>query len=85
MLPLSLGYSNLTQIHLIKEVWGEVGLRFFGLSILRAVNETLPVTAAERSKACTVFARSEAGTVGSNSTQGMDVGCLCTDRGLATI
>jgi hypothetical protein len=31
------------------------------------------VTVAERSKACTVFARSEAGTVGSNLTQGMDV------------
>jgi hypothetical protein len=34
---------------------------------------TLPVTVAERSKACTVFARSEAGIVGSNPTQGMDV------------
>jgi hypothetical protein len=33
----------------------------------------MPVTVAERSKACTVFARSEAGTVGSNTTQGMDV------------
>jgi hypothetical protein len=33
----------------------------------------LPVTVAARSRACTVFARSEAGTVGSNSTQGMDV------------
>jgi hypothetical protein len=32
-----------------------------------------PVTVAERSKGCTVFARSEAGTVGSNATQGMDV------------
>jgi hypothetical protein len=32
-----------------------------------------PVTVAERSRACTVFARSEAWTVGSNSTQGMDV------------
>jgi hypothetical protein len=33
----------------------------------------LPVTVAERFKACTVFARSEAGIVGSNTTQGMDV------------
>jgi hypothetical protein len=33
----------------------------------------LPVTVAERSKACTVFARSEAGIVGSNPTQGMGV------------
>jgi hypothetical protein len=35
----------------------------------------VPVTVAERSKACTVFARSEAGIVGSNLTQGMDVWC----------
>jgi hypothetical protein len=28
---------------------------------------------AERSKACTVLARSEAGIMGSNPTQGMDV------------
>jgi hypothetical protein len=34
---------------------------------------TSPVTVAERSKACTVLARSEAGTMGSNPTQGMDV------------
>jgi hypothetical protein len=32
-----------------------------------------PVTVAEQSKACTVFARSEAGIVVSNPTQGMDV------------
>jgi hypothetical protein len=31
------------------------------------------VTVAERSEACTVYARSEVGIVGSNSTQGMDV------------
>jgi hypothetical protein len=35
--------------------------------------DSVLVTAAERSKACTVFARSEAGTAGSNPTQGMDV------------
>jgi hypothetical protein len=40
----------------------------FCLSIL-----FLPVTVGERSKACTVFARSEPGIVGSNRTQGMDV------------
>jgi hypothetical protein len=33
----------------------------------------LPVTVAERSKTCTVFSRSEAGAVGSNPSQGMDV------------
>jgi hypothetical protein len=32
-----------------------------------------PVTVAERSKECTVFARSETVIVGSNNTQGMDV------------
>jgi hypothetical protein len=36
-------------------------------------NLTLPVTVAEQSKACTVFARSEAGIVSSNPTQGMVV------------
>jgi hypothetical protein len=41
------------------------------------------VTVAERSEACTVFARSKAGIVGSNPTQGMDIWyvlfilCLC--------
>jgi hypothetical protein len=33
----------------------------------------MPITVAERSKARTVFARSEAGIVGSNLTQGMNV------------
>jgi hypothetical protein len=37
----------------------------------------MPVTAAERTKACTVFARSEAGNVGSNLTQGMDIVFVC--------
>jgi hypothetical protein len=32
-----------------------------------------PVTVAERSEACTAFARSEAGIVVSNRTHGMDV------------
>jgi hypothetical protein len=33
----------------------------------------IPGTVAERSKACTDFARSEAGIVGANPTQSMDV------------
>jgi hypothetical protein len=37
------------------------------------VYHALPVMVAEQSKACTVFARSEAGIMGSNPTQGMDV------------
>jgi hypothetical protein len=44
---------------------------------LLPIRRYVPVTVAERSKACTVFARSEDGTVGSNPTQGMDVWCLC--------
>jgi hypothetical protein len=36
----------------------------------------LPVTVAERSKACIVFARSEARIVGSNPIQGMDIWCV---------
>jgi hypothetical protein len=37
----------------------------------------LPVMVAEWSKACTVFTRLEARTVGLNPSQGMDVWCLC--------
>jgi hypothetical protein len=36
-----------------------------------------PITVAEQSKAYTVFARSEAGIVGSNPTYCMDVWCVC--------
>jgi hypothetical protein len=47
------------------------------------------VMVADQSKTRTVFARSEAGIVGSNPTQGIDVWCvyayiLCLGRGLAT-
>jgi hypothetical protein len=38
---------------------------------------TLPITMAARSKARTAFARSNAGIVGSNPTQGMDVCIVC--------
>jgi hypothetical protein len=41
--------------------------------ILRKVRKQQPVTVAEPSKACTVFARSEPGIVSSNPTQGMDI------------
>jgi hypothetical protein len=63
-------------------------------SDLQELTVTQPVTVAERSKACTVFARSEAGIMSSNPTQDMDVWCvcaffcvcvvLCLGRGLAT-
>jgi hypothetical protein len=42
-------------------------------TILSGIQVDRPVTVAEQSKACTVFARSESGIVGSNTTQGMDV------------
>jgi hypothetical protein len=42
-------------------------------AIYMNVMNVVPVTVAERSRACTVFACSEAGTMGSNPTQGMDV------------
>jgi hypothetical protein len=54
---------------------------------------TRPVTVAERSKACTVFARSEAGIVGSNPPRAWIFSvcvcvcvflCLCTGKGIAT-
>jgi hypothetical protein len=41
------------------------------------IQTSMPVTVAERSKACTTLACSEAGIVGSSSTQGMDVWCVC--------
>jgi hypothetical protein len=45
-------------------------------TIFQTRHFSLPVTVAERSKACTVFARSEAVIVGSNLTQGMHVWCV---------
>jgi hypothetical protein len=50
----------------------------FGERKLGGVMIMKSVTVAERSKACTVSARSEAGIVGSNPTQGMMFGvCVC--------
>jgi hypothetical protein len=43
-----------------------------GLDLLSLIL-CMPVTVAQRSKACTVFARLETGILGSNPTQGMDV------------
>jgi hypothetical protein len=48
------------------------------------VMHNVPITVAERSKSCTAFARSEAGIVGSNPTQGMDVWCMCVFLCLCT-
>jgi hypothetical protein len=51
----------------------------FAVRIERFINVNIlsPVTVAVRSKACTVFARSEAGIVSSNPTQDMEVCYLC--------
>jgi hypothetical protein len=43
----------------------------FGIFIIQSVEES--ITVAARSKAWTVYARSNAGIVGSNPTHGMDV------------
>jgi hypothetical protein len=66
-----------------------VSVKLFVVTIhlIDAGMEIGPVTVAERSKACTVFARSEAGIVGSNPREGMDVWCVyafivCLGRGL---
>jgi hypothetical protein len=58
---------------IIRESKGHIFLlprRDFELS---SVNSKSPVTVVEMSKACTVFALSEAGIVCSNPTQGMGV------------
>jgi hypothetical protein len=52
-------------------VWKHFIMTRFIIWILYLI--VLPVMVAKRSGACTVFARSEAGTVVSNPTQGMDV------------
>jgi hypothetical protein len=46
------------------------------LSVVLSASIIRPVTVAERSKAWTLFARSESGIVGSNPSQGMDVWCV---------
>jgi hypothetical protein len=59
---------------------------------MKFYNTLMPIRAAARSKAWTLFARSNAGIVGSNPSQGMDVYVrlfcvsvvLCVGSGLAT-
>jgi hypothetical protein len=70
----------ITQLHIASK------LRMLELHLLHMSS---PVTVAERSEACTVFAHSEAGIVDSNPTQGTDVWyvfvfILCLGRGLAS-
>jgi hypothetical protein len=49
------------------------GIKPFLRNLFARMTTISSVTVAEHSKACTVFTRSEAGTMGSNPTQGMDV------------
>jgi hypothetical protein len=51
----------------------ELALRNEKTELVDPTYSGLPVTAAARSKAWTVFARSHAGIVGSDPTQGIDV------------
>jgi hypothetical protein len=46
------------------------------LFVLRMFIDKQPVTVVARSEAWTAFARSDAGIVGSNPTQDMDVSCV---------
>jgi hypothetical protein len=59
--------------HLINMVCNVMKRKKKFTSILGLLVCYLPITVAVRSNACTVFARSNAGIVGSNPTQGMDV------------
>jgi hypothetical protein len=47
------------------------------MKITEHYTRKMPVTVVARSTAWTVFARSKAGIVGSNLTQGTDVGIVC--------
>jgi hypothetical protein len=46
------------------------------LELYMNINVQMPVTVTKLSKTCTAFARSDAGIMGSNPTQGMDVCCV---------
>jgi hypothetical protein len=64
---------QVTVIRFTIDKYSVMVYKFITFFIFIGVRHCLPVTVAERSKACTVFARSQAGIVGSNPSQGMDV------------
>jgi hypothetical protein len=64
----------LSEIQLLGNILYKISCGISELDLLEIV--TQPVTVADRSKACTVFDRSEAVIIGSNPTQGMDVWCV---------
>jgi hypothetical protein len=61
-------------LHSIKENGEKFAIKIITIYIFHL--KLRPVTVTERSEASTVFARSEAGIVGSNPTKGMDVWCV---------
>jgi hypothetical protein len=79
------GFIFLYPVYLENRCLGNAGIHTRQLRSTVSLSQYLtPVAVAERSKACTVFARSEAGIVGSNPTKGTDVWhvyvfslCLC--------
>jgi hypothetical protein len=66
-------YYNKTAFLLLTQLFYICEMRWGTDDKLLVGKHVEPVTVAERSKACTVFARSKAGIVDSNPTQGMDV------------
>jgi hypothetical protein len=86
------GYNSLSKNNLIISIPLDDALKVLQLFIISApfvdkvicmrlevftmIKMLRPITVAARSKAWTVFARSNAGIMGSNPTQGMDA-CVC--------
>jgi hypothetical protein len=60
---------------MIREILGRASETKFCYTFVHNNSSSLSVTVVAWSKARTVFARSDAGIVGSNPTQGMDVWC----------
>jgi hypothetical protein len=63
-------FSVITKKRSESDIWRNI---CYTLAFMKLYDFQQPVTVAERSKACAVFARSEPGIVGSNPTQGMNV------------
>jgi hypothetical protein len=76
MCPLPHWHRFWKQLSLMpSEHWdSSIGFKRFDYE---AVHLTQPVTVAEWSRACTVFAPSEDGILGSNPIYGMDIWCVC--------
>jgi hypothetical protein len=91
-------FFSMTPTEILKHLKNFIKPQLVHISLINSIASTrtlylgyltTPVTVAEPSKACTVFARSEAGIVGSNPTQVKHVWyvyvfILCLGIGLAT-